>query len=627
MNSPFFNQGSFQRENNNFYKRSRSWDRTLLNPRTTPLINKPKGLQNIGATCYMNATLQCFYHCKKLTQYLSGNKYLNDNITVPYNSITSEYIKLVKELSYKNGEKDYAPYNFKEILGIKNPLFKGIAANDSKDLILFLEEEMARELAINDKRSIYNNNKQSQGFVDQSNEMATFKEAVKEFEKQKSIIKDLFYFTIKTMSICQNCKAKLYNFQVMNFLIFPLQKTYQDSINMSNTMVLNNMINNMNMNNNNLFGFGNFNMNTNQNNNMIMRKSADNINNRIINSNMMNNFNNNNYRPLVNPMNFMNQQMNMNMNNNIMNYHNNFNNFNNLNNNMINMNNFNNNDKIKTKIEPSSNKIKSNKFFNGNIYEKNEDNTPIGNSFRKSRKKEVENNNQLVNNVQNIFFTNNNKNNFSNNNSNNFRYNNNNFSNINNFRNNNNYHFDNYRRNNNNQYPGLFGSGGRGPSDTLIYGNIINRGPKITLDQCFESYLKPDYLTGDNKQYCNKCGVLSDAFYSTYIYSSPNILILILNYGKNLVFKCDVQFDEYINIAKYIESKYDAMPTRYRLLGAIVHIGPSSMGGHFIAFCRGIDNPEKWYNLNDSIVTEAAFSDIKSVGIPYVLFYENTNKY
>ena len=161
----------------------------------------------------------------------------------------------------------------------------------------------------------------------------------------------------------------------------------------------------------------------------------------------------------------------------------------------------------------------------------------------------------------------------------------------------------------------------------MIYGNRNNRGPKITLDQCFESYLKPDYLTGDNKQYCNKCGVLSDAFYSTYIYSSPNILILILNYGKNLVFKCDVQFDEYINIAKYIESKYDAMPTRYRLLGAIVHIGPSSMGGHFIAFCRGIDNPEKWYSLNDSIVTEAAFSDIKSVGIPYVLFYENTNKY
>jgi hypothetical protein len=383
----------------------------------------------------------------------------------------------------------------------------------------------------------------------------------------------------------------------MNFLIFPLQKTYGDSINMSNTTVLNNMINNMNMNNNNLFGFGNFNMNTNQNNNMIMRKSADNINNRIINSNMMNNFNNNNYRPLVNPMNFMNQQMNMNMNNNIMNFNNNFNN---LNNNMINMNNFNNNDKIKTKIEPSSNKIKFNKFSNGNIYGKNEDNTPIGNSFRKSRKKEVENNNQFVNN---------------------------NFSNINNFRNNNNYHFDNYRRNNNNQYPGLFGSGGRGPSDTLIYGNRNNRGPKITLDQCFESYLKPDYLTGDNKQYCNKCGVLSDAFYSTYIYSSPNILILILNYGKNLVFKCDVQFDEYINIAKYIESKYDAMPTRYRLLGAIVHIGPSSMGGHFIAFCRGIDNPEKWYNLNDSIVTEAAFSDIKSVGIPYVLFYENTNKY
>ena len=42
----------------------------------------------------------------------------------------------------------YAPYDFKEILGEKNPLFKGVAANDSKDLILFLEEELSNDLAI-----------------------------------------------------------------------------------------------------------------------------------------------------------------------------------------------------------------------------------------------------------------------------------------------------------------------------------------------------------------------------------------------------------------------------------------------------------------------------------------------
>ena len=55
----------------------------------------------------MNATLQCFFHCKQLMLYISNNKYLNNNLKAPNNSIISEYIKFVKELSYKNGEKDY----------------------------------------------------------------------------------------------------------------------------------------------------------------------------------------------------------------------------------------------------------------------------------------------------------------------------------------------------------------------------------------------------------------------------------------------------------------------------------------------------------------------------------------
>jgi hypothetical protein len=276
------------------------------------------------------------------------------------------------------------------------------------------------------------------------------------------------------------------------------------------------------------------------------------------------------------------------------------------------MNNLNNDSDFISRTEPRRvNRNNLNNIFNYNANKKNEEE----NFFRKKGNNiKKQNYNNIGNTVQNLFLNNNN---YNNNNNNNFH-----------FSNHQNNNFNNYDRNDRNAPVRLMlGKGGTGPYDGLNYGKNINKGPKLTLDQCFESYLKPDYLTGDNKQYCNKCGVLSDSIYSTFIYSSPNILILILNYGKGILFQCDVQFDEYINISKYIDAKSKGVPTRYRLLGAIVHIGPSSMGGHFIAFCRGLENQEKWYKLNDSIVSESTFSEIKSVGIPYVLFYENANSY
>ena len=293
----------------------------------------------------------------------------------------------------------------------------------------------------------------------------------------------------------------------------------------------------------------------------------------------------------------------------------------------------------------NNNNLKNRNDMNiNNLNQNNKEKNEGLNIFRKSTKQKAKNN--LSNSVENIYFGNKNSNNLFNNNNNflnNNFLNNNNF-NHNNFNNTNRNYNNNFNYNNNNFYNQqsnyhnrmdfsqpyrLLGSGGGGPFDNNIYGNKQNKskGPKITLDQCFESYLKPDHLTGDNKQYCNKCYKLCDSIYSTHIYSSPNVLILILNYGKGLVFECDVQFDEYINISKYIDTTTGNVPTRYRLLGAIVHIGPSSMGGHFIAYCRSIENPEKWYKLNDSFVSEATFSEIKNVGIPYVLFYENVNKY
>jgi len=101
------------------------------------------GLDNIGATCYMNATLQSLSNVPQLTNFFLHKFSPND----PKKRMSNEYYQVVKCLWSKeyNG-KSYAPHSFKNVLSQMNPLFQGVAANDSKDLINFLIETLHSEL-------------------------------------------------------------------------------------------------------------------------------------------------------------------------------------------------------------------------------------------------------------------------------------------------------------------------------------------------------------------------------------------------------------------------------------------------------------------------------------------------
>ena len=192
-------------------------------PPPSQKIKKSKGLDNIGATCYMNATLQCLSNTKKLEEYFE-NKYKNNSSN---RIMSNEFYILIKHLFNESNKKpSYSPYSFKEALSKENPLFAGIQANDSKDLINFLLERLHQETnVINNNIKINNDLIQQQ---DQTNENLMLKLFLDEFtQKFNSPISNLFYGLLETKSQCKGCNVIKFNFQVYSFLEFPLQQVNQ----------------------------------------------------------------------------------------------------------------------------------------------------------------------------------------------------------------------------------------------------------------------------------------------------------------------------------------------------------------------------------------------------------------
>ena len=198
-----------------------------------------KGLKNVGATCYMNATLQCFCNIKQFVNYFkyklkdenlkklnnekkvnltSSFKYLIENI---WQTPGNKYIN-PKNNTQNANNKYYIPIRFKERISIMNPLFEGAQANDAKDLVNFLIMTLHEEL--NKAPKIQNINS-SNLLINQSNKQDVFNNFILTFANENiSLISDLFYAVNNNITECLNCGNQKYNYQIYFFLNFPLEE-------------------------------------------------------------------------------------------------------------------------------------------------------------------------------------------------------------------------------------------------------------------------------------------------------------------------------------------------------------------------------------------------------------------
>ena len=208
-----------------------------------------KGLDNIGATCYMNATLQCFSNIEPFVNFFKYNQFLINKVRneITYNTkytLSSSFKLLIEKLwpnDYMNNpKKSYSPYEFKAKISVMNPLFKGVAANDSKDLLNFIIMTLHEELNETQNKIV-----DTSFNLDQRNMQLIYNSFIQNFQaNNNSEISRLFYAYNFNMTECQNCFTRSYNFQTYFFLIFPLEeiRKYKLSLNQMNNF--NNIIEN-----------------------------------------------------------------------------------------------------------------------------------------------------------------------------------------------------------------------------------------------------------------------------------------------------------------------------------------------------------------------------------------------
>jgi len=219
------------------------------------------GLNNIGATCFMNSTLQCLSQTPDLTNYFlkdsKKGRIINNNLAKENNNslqLSPIYLKLIQKLWDKEGKESFSPNEFMNTIEKMNPLFKKGQAGDSKDFIIFILEQIHKEL----KSKINRNYNVEQPFnqYDRNNAFVHF---MNDFTKDCSIISDAFFGFTETTNECLNCKKNYnsqnlknpicYNFGIFNCLIFPLEevKTYKNNMIMQYFYNMNNMSNMSNM--------------------------------------------------------------------------------------------------------------------------------------------------------------------------------------------------------------------------------------------------------------------------------------------------------------------------------------------------------------------------------------------
>lgn len=151
-----------------------------------------------------------------------------------------------------------------------------------------------------------------------------------------------------------------------------------------------------------------------------------------------------------------------------------------------------------------------------------------------------------------------------------------------------------------------------------------NTNVPVSLYDCFDTFTRPELLTGDNAWWNEKTQQKEEISKNITFWNFPKVLVVSLKRfspdgtEKNAEL-VDFPIDT-LDLSKYV-SGYNPQKHIYELYGVCNHIG-SVQGGHYTAFVK---RNEKWIHYNDTSVL--VLNPTQSILTPmaYCLFYRKKN--
>jgi len=166
------------------------------------------GLVNHNNYCFMNSSLQIFFHLEQFVEKIVNIK-LNNN-----NQLLSIEIQNILKITENNSIAD--PIKIKNIINSIQPEYKNDDQEDAFELITIFLEQLKQEL-----KNIDNNYKPNININDNDELNAWNKFKKRHIDKYNSFIWELFYGIIKKEIICEKKHRILINYIPFNIIELP----------------------------------------------------------------------------------------------------------------------------------------------------------------------------------------------------------------------------------------------------------------------------------------------------------------------------------------------------------------------------------------------------------------------